>query len=45
MLFMEADQISTGKVVVTETARKVVRAIEPSDIVQAFLETNQLMNR
>lgn len=31
-------EISTGKVVVTETARKVVRAIEPSDIVQAFLE-------
>lgn len=30
-------EISTGKVVVTETTRKIVRSIEPSDIVQAFL--------
>lgn len=37
-LIGDITEISTGKVVVTETARKVVRAIEPSDIVQAFLE-------
>jgi len=37
-LIGDITEISTGKVVVTETARKVVRAIEPGDIVQAFLE-------
>ena len=37
-LIGDITEISTGKVVVTETARKVVRAIEPSDIVQAFLK-------
>lgn len=37
-LIGDITEISTGKVVVTETARKVVRAIEPSYIVQAFLE-------
>lgn len=37
-LIGDITEISTGKVVVTETARKVVRAIKPSDIVQAFLE-------
>lgn len=35
-------EISTGKVIVTETAKKVVRAIEPSDIVRAFLENKQV---
>ena len=37
-LIGDITEISTGKVVVTETARKVVRAIEPSDIVHVFLE-------
>ena len=37
-LIGDITEISTGKVVVTEIARKVVRAIEPSDIVQVFLE-------
>lgn len=37
-LIGDITEISTGKVIVTETAKKVVRAIEPSDIVQAFLE-------
>lgn len=37
-LIGDITEISTGKVVVTETARKVVRAIEPSDIIQTFLE-------
>jgi len=35
-------EISTGKLVVTETAQKVVRAIEPSDIVRAFLENKSV---
>lgn len=30
-------EISTGKVVITDSAKKVVRAIEPSDIVLTFL--------
>lgn len=38
----DIDEISTGKVIVTETARKVVRAIEPSDIVRVFLENKQV---
>lgn len=37
-LIGDITEISTGKVVVSETAKKVVRAIEPSDIVQTFLE-------
>lgn len=34
----DVTDISTGKVVVTESTKKVVRAIEPSDIVQVFLD-------
>jgi hypothetical protein len=30
-------EISTGKVIITEATKKIVRAIEPSDIIQAFL--------
>ncbi len=41
-LIGDITEISTGKVVVTETARKVVRAIEPSDIVQTFLENKSV---
>lgn len=33
----DVTEISTGKVVVSESTRKTVRAIEPGDIVQAFL--------
>lgn len=36
-LIGDITEISTGKVVVTESNKKVVRAIEPSDIVRAFL--------
>ena len=36
-LIGDVTEIATGKVVVSETARKVVRAIEPSDIVTMFL--------
>ena len=35
-------EISTGRIVVTETTKKVVRAIEPSDIVRAFLENKSV---
>ena len=31
-------ELSTGKVIVKETTRKVVRAVEPDDIIRAFLE-------
>lgn len=41
-LIGDITEISTGKVIVTETARKVVRAIEPSDIVRVFLENKQV---
>ncbi len=37
-LIGDVSEISTGKIVVTESTKKVVRAIEPSDIIQAFLE-------
>lgn len=33
----EIKEISTGKIIVHETTKKIVRAIEPSDIVNAFL--------
>ena len=36
-LIGDITEISTGKVVVQESTRKIVKAIEPSDIVQAFL--------
>lgn len=35
-------EISTGKVVLTEVERKIIRAIEPSDIIQAFLEGKRI---
>lgn len=38
----DVTDIKTGKVVVTETTKKIVRAIEPGDIVQAFLENQPL---
>lgn len=31
--------MSTGKVIVTESSKKVVRAIEPSDVVRTFLQS------
>lgn len=31
-------EISTGKIVISESTKKVVRAIEPNDIINAFLE-------
>lgn len=37
-LIGDITEISTGKVVVTESTKKVVRAIEPSDIVRTFLQ-------
>lgn len=41
-LIGDITEISTGKVVVKETVRKVVRAIEPNDIVRAFLKNKQV---
>lgn len=37
-LIGDITEMSTGKVVVTESTKKIIRAIEPSDIVQAFLQ-------
>lgn len=37
-LIGDITEISTGKVVVTEASKKVIRAIEPSDIVRSFLQ-------
>lgn len=34
----DVTDISTGKVVLTESTKKVVRAIEPNDIINAFLD-------
>lgn len=34
--------MTTGKVVVTETTKKVIRAIEPNDIIHAFLQTKSI---
>lgn len=34
----DIEEIDTGRIVVKETTKKVVRAIEPSDIVKAFLK-------
>lgn len=39
----DVTEISTGKIVVRESTRKTVRAIEPGDIVQAFL-TSQIVD-
>lgn len=38
----DVTDIKTGKVVIAETTKKIVRAIEPGDIVQAFLENQPL---
>lgn len=38
-LIGDITEISTGKVIVTETNKKVIRAIEPSDIVHSFLQS------
>lgn len=35
-------EISTGKVIITEKTKKVVRAIEPSDIVNTFLQNQSV---
>lgn len=35
-------EISTGKIIVHETTKKIVRAIEPSDIVNAFLNNQNV---
>lgn len=37
-LIGDITEISTGKVIITESTKKVVRAIEPSDIVRTFLQ-------
>ena len=42
-LIGDITEISTGKVVISETTRKVVRAIEPSDIILSFLQ-NQMVD-
>ena len=39
-LIGDVSDLSTGKIVVKETTRKVVRAIEPSDIIKAFLNNS-----
>lgn len=36
-LIGDIQEISTGKIIVRETTKKVVRAIEPDDIIRAFL--------
>lgn len=41
-LIGDIKEISTGKVVLTETTKKIVRAIEPSDIVRIFLENTNV---
>ena len=41
-LIGDITEISPGKVVVKETSKKVVRAIEPSDIFRAFLKSEQV---
>ena len=37
-------EISTGKYIVTETTKKIVRAIEPKDIIQIFLTKDNVDN-
>ena len=37
-LIGDIKEISTGRVIVTETSKKIIRAIEPSDIVRSFLQ-------
>lgn len=41
-LIGDITEISPGKVVVKETSKKVVRAVEPSDIFRAFLKSEQV---
>lgn len=41
-LIGDIQEISTGKIVVKETTKRVVKAIETSDIVSAFLQGTQL---
>ncbi|WP_417084829.1 ATP-binding protein [Evtepia gabavorous] len=41
-LIGDITEISTGKIVVTETTKKVIRAIDATDIVQAFLENKKV---
>lgn len=41
-LIGDIKEISTGKVILTETTKKIIRAIEPSDIVRTFLENKQV---
>lgn len=41
-LIGDIEQVGTGKIVVKETTRKVVKAIEPNDIVRAFLIGTQV---
>ncbi len=35
----DVEEISTGKIIVSEKTKKIVRAIEPNDIVQVFLQS------
>ena len=37
-LIGDIENVSTGKIVVRETTRKVVKAIEPNDLIKAFLK-------
>jgi putative transcriptional regulator len=37
-LIGDIEQVGTGKIVVKETTKKVVKAIEPNDVVRAFLQ-------
>jgi hypothetical protein len=37
-LIGDIENVSTGKIVVTETTRKVVKALEPNDLIEAFLK-------
>lgn len=37
-LIGDIEDVSTGKIVVRETTRKVVKAIEPNDLIKAFLK-------
>ena len=38
----DIENLGTGKIVVKETTRKVVRAIEPNDLIKAFLQDTKV---
>lgn len=38
----DIENLGTGKIVVKETTRKVVRAIEPNDLIKAFLQDTEV---